>query len=178
MPHKVRWDKPEFLQPDHPEIQPAWKQWSHWTHLATPRPTCSAVGRKPRAGPQVSSHTWVPSHLRPGRAAPPVQLQGPAESVPRTELRAWSEQPCHWGQRLRGEREEPRWKLETFIKYSFTRLPPLLRAGKKLSKCNLKKLTPIPRMYKAVSCLSTTERLKGGWGGVGGLGTFSPATGP
>ncbi|KAF6114610.1 hypothetical protein HJG60_010575 [Phyllostomus discolor] len=41
---------------------------------------------------------------------------------------------------------------------------------KKLSKCNLKKLTPIPSMYKAAFCLSTTERLKGGWGWGGRAG--------
>lgn len=76
------------------------------------------VGRRPAAAaaPQDSPTLGPSSCLDPGRGLHRVALERQAG--------AQGAQP--WND------EEPRWKLATFIKYSFTRLPPPPRAGKKI----------------------------------------------
>lgn len=84
--------------------------------------------------------------------------------------------PLAPGPKAERREERPRWKLGTFIKYSFTHLPPPSRAGKKIIKWNKKNKTnytqsPVCKGHSWPLCHSCREA--GSSQGGRGLGTIS-----
>lgn len=95
--------------------------------LSRSGPAWWKCGQEPTSGSQSSSLLEPPPAWTHGES--PAGWVGTKATQGCTKESGWSlaNPPGPSTQMM----EEPRWKLATFIKYSFTRLPPPPRAGKK-----------------------------------------------